>query len=118
MKKIIILLFVLCLNLNLNSVSAYTYTENDKNMFYDAFLEGYFTEMEKSVNQLNIEQIKKEKFMNELKLKTKKQDLINSSWSCIKKYPLEQIVSASVICTSDWASKQTEINKELFKLLR
>ena len=35
-----------------NSVFAYNYTENDKNMFYDAFLDGYFTEMQKVINNL------------------------------------------------------------------
>lgn len=101
-----------------NPIYAFDYTAEDKNMFYSAFLDGYFAEMQKAVNQLNIDQSKKDSFMDELKKRTNKQELINSSWNCIQKYPLQQIVSASVICTSDWAGKQTQQNKDLFELLK
>ncbi len=115
MKKLSYLLLILICT---NPVFAFNYTEEDKNMFYDAFLDGYITEMQKTVDQLEIEQAKKDKIMTEIKKQTKKQDLINSSWGCIQKYPIEQIVSASVICTSDWTNKQSERNKNLFKLLK
>ena len=97
---------------------AFQYCEEDKNMFYDAFLDGYFTEMEKTVDKLNIEQEKKDKFIASLKQRTNKTDLINSSWNCIQSYPIEQIVAASVICTSDWTNKQAEENKDLLDLLK
>lgn len=97
---------------------AYKYSEQDKDMFYSAFLEGYFTEMEKAVEKLDVPQEKKDKFMLELKRKTNKQELVNSSWSCIEKYPINQIVSASVICTSDWTNRQTEKTKDLFDYLK
>lgn len=115
MKKFSYLLLILICT---NPVFAFNYTEEDKNMFYDAFLDGYITEMQKTVDQLEIEQEKKDKIMAAIKKQTKKQDLINSSWGCIQKYPIEQIVSASVICTSDWTNKQSERNKNLFKLLK
>lgn len=115
MKKLSYLLLIL---ICANPVFAFKYSEQDKNMFYDAFLDGYITEMQKTVDQLEIEQEKKDKLINEIKKQTKKQDLINSSWACIQSYPIEQIVSASVICTSDWTNKQAEKNKNLFKMLK
>lgn len=118
MKIITLTILGLVLISALNPAMAYKYTDEDKNMFYDAFLDGYFTEMQKSVNQLEIDQSKKTLFMSELKKRTNKHELINSSWSCIQKYPLQQIVPASVICTSEWTNKQTEKNKDLFELLK
>lgn len=115
MKKFIYLLLILICT---NPVFAFNYSEEDKYMFYDAFLDGYITEVTKSVNQMEIEQDKKDKFLSEFKSKIDKQDLINSSWSCIQKYPIQQIVSASVFCTSDWTNKQFERNKDLFELLK
>ncbi len=102
----------------INSAFAFTYSNSDKDMFYEAFLEGYFTEMEKSVNQLDIEPEKKTEFLSALKKRTNKQDLINSSWNCIQNYPISQIVAASVICTTEWTSLQFENNKDLFELLK
>lgn len=104
--------------LNFNPVFAFNYNETDKHMFYDAFLDGYFTEMAKSIDQMDIDESKRERLMNAIKKQTNKQELINSSWDCIQKYPIEQIVPASVICTSDWTKKQTIKNKNLFKLLK
>ncbi len=115
MKKLSYLFLIL---ICANPVFAFNYSEEDKNMFYDAFLDGYITEMQKTVDQLEIEQEKKDKLMSAIKKQTKKQELINSSWKCIQDYPIEQIVSASVICTADWTEKQTEKNKNLFKLLK
>ncbi len=114
--KCFILLMII--TLSINSAFAYKYSEQDKEKFYNAFLEGYYTEMEKSVNKLNIDQSKKTKFMTELKKRTNKEDLINSSWSCIQKYPIQHIVPASVICTAEWTTHQTERNKDLFELLK
>lgn len=111
-------IFFIIFLLTANSVFAYNYTENDKNMFYDAFLDGYFTEMQKVINNLEIDQTKKDKFMTELKKNVNKQELIKSSWDCIKKYPIKQIISASVICTVDWNKSQENKNKELFELLK
>lgn len=110
--------WLIILAFNFNTVFAFNYNEADKNMFYDAFLDGYFTEMAKSVSQMDIEESKKEKLMNAIRKQTDKQELINSSWGCIQKYPIDQIVPASVICTSDWTKKQTIKNKDLFKLLK
>ncbi len=115
MKNIKFLFLILLLNFN--PVWAFNYSENDKNMFYDAFIDGYVTEMAKTVNQLDIEQSKKDNFIAALKKNINKKDLMNSSWTCIKSYPIEQIVSASVICTSEWTSKQAKKNKELLSLL-
>ncbi len=115
LKILIILLFTVNVSV---FTYAFEYCEEDKNMFYNAFLEGYFTEMEKAVNKLEIEQVKKDKFLSSLKQRTNKTDLINSSWTCIQSYPIEQIVAASVICTSDWTNKQFEENKDLFDLLK
>ncbi len=115
--KIFKLLFLTLIITTFNPVFAFNYTEEDKRMFYDAFIDGYITEMTKTVNQLNIEQEKKDKFTTELKKTINKKELINSSWSCIQSYPIEQIVSASVICTMDWTSRQTQKNKKLFNML-
>lgn len=106
-------LLVLVLLLNLTPVWAFNYSEEDKNMFYDAFIDGYVAEMAKTVSQLDIEQSKKDKFIPELKQTINKKDLMKSSWDCIEKYPIQQIVSASVICTSDWTNRQAEKNKKL-----
>ncbi len=108
----------LVFSLSVNISYAYKYTEKDKDMFYNAFLDGYFTEMEKSVAKLNIDQAKKTQFMTQLKQRTNKQDLIKSSWDCIQKYPIQHIVPASVICTADWTQTQSEKNKELFEMLK
>ena len=110
--------WILIFALNFNSVLAFNYNETDKEMFYDAFLDGYFTEITKSVNKMDIEQSKKDKLVETIKKQTNKQELINSSWACIQKYPIQQIVPASVICTSTWTQKQALKNKELFNLIK
>ncbi len=97
---------------------AFKYSENDKQMFYDAFLDGYYTEMQKSIDKLDIEQEKKDKFMAALKKNTNKQELINLSWDCIKTYSIKQIISAAVICTQDWNKVQRARNKDLFEMLK
>ncbi len=116
MKKLIICIFFIILNFDI--CLAFEYTEEDKNMFYDAFLDGYFLEMAKIVNKLDIESDKKEKYMNTLKESINRQELVNSSWDCIKKYPIQQIVTASVVCTSDWNDKQVIKNKKLYEMLK
>ena len=100
-----------------NTAFAYNYTDNDKNMFYDAFLEGYFTEMQKNINNLDITPQQKENFMTALKENINRQELINSSWSCIEKYPIRQIITASVVCTYDWNNKQALFYKQLYNLM-
>ncbi len=115
MRKIFTLLLFLIF---VNPAFAFEYTENDKVMFYNAFLDGYFTEMQKSINNLQIEQSRKDKLMSELKANTNRQELINSSWGCIQKYPIQQIVSAAVLCTTEWNGKQISQNKELYDLLK
>lgn len=118
MKKMI---FFICSSIILSSLNisfAFEYSQEDKDIFYDAFLDGYFTEIEKSVNKLNIEQEKKDLFMQNLKKRINRNELINSSWECINKFPIEQIVEASVICTSSWSQKQNENNKDLFNMLK
>lgn len=102
----------------INQAFAFEYSENDKNMFYDAFIDGYIAELSKAVNKLDIDKTKKSEFINELKSKINKDELINSSWNCITKYPIEQIVAASVICTTDWSKTQNEKNKEIMKSLK
>lgn len=116
MKKVIF--FVLFLMYLSNNCFAYQYCENDKIMFYDAFLDGYITEMKKNIAKLNVEQEKKDKFISLLQKRIDREYLIKSSWDCIQKYPVQQIVSASVICTTEWNEKQTETNKDLFDLLK
>ena len=118
MKKIILFIFLSIIFSSLNTSVAFEYTQEDKDIFYDAFLEGYFTEMEKSINNLNIEQEKKDNFIQNLKERTNRNELINSSWSCIQKFPIEKIIEASVICTSSWTQKQIENNKDLFDMLK
>ncbi len=118
MKKITYFIILIGILINFNYAYAYKYSEEDKEMFYNAFLEGYFTETEKSVNNLNIDASKKAQFLKELKQRIDKTELINSSWSCIQKYPIQQIVAASVICTADWNKSQTEKNKDLFEMLK
>ncbi len=110
--------WILIFALNCNSVFAFNYTETDKEMFYDAFLDGYFTEIAKSINKLDIEQSQKDKLVKTIKQQTNKQELINSSWACIQKYPIQQIVPASVICTSDWTQKQALKNQNLFNSIK
>lgn len=114
-KTIIFALFLMCLS---NNCFGYTYCEDDKRMFYDAFLDGYITEMKNSVAKLEIDQEKKDKFISLLQKRIDREYLIKSSWDCIQKYPVQQIVSASVICTTEWNEKQTETNKDLFDLLK
>ncbi len=110
--------WILIFALNFNSVLAFNYTETDKEMFYDAFLDGYFTEITKSVNQMDIEQSKKDRIVETIKQQTNKQELINSSWACIQKYPIQEIVPASVICTSDWTQKQALKNRNLLNSIK
>ncbi len=115
MRKIFTLLLFLIF---VTPVFAFEYSENDKTMFYNAFLDGYFTEMQKSINNLKIEQSRKDKLMSDLKANTNRQELMSSSWDCIQKYPIQQIVSAAVICTTEWNDKQISKNKELYDLLK
>ncbi len=114
----IFILLIFFFFFNFNPAIGFNYTEEDKNLFYEAFIDGYLTEMTKAVNQLEIEQTKKDKFISSLKQNINKKDLINSSWNCIQSYPIEQIVTASVICTYEWTNSQTQKNKKLFELLK
>ena len=102
----------------LNISLAFDYSEEDKNLFYNSFIEGYICEMTKIINQIDMEQSKKDKFLAELKKQINKEELVNSSWDCIKKYPINDIVSASVTCTADWSNKQIEKNKKLFSSIK
>ena len=114
-KYILFLVFISVINY---SVKAFEYTEEDKNIFYDAFVEGYMQKMSETINSLDIEQAKKDKIIDEFAKQINKTDLINSSWNCIRKYPVNAIVQASVECTQDWRVKQSKINQELFKKIK
>lgn len=118
MKMIKILLVFFFIIGSMNSVFAFKYCDEDKTLFYDAFLDGYITEMRKSVDKLNVDETKKEKFMYLLEKKINREYLVKSSWDCIQKYPISQIVSASVICTADWNKMQMQKNQELYKILK
>ena len=121
MQKIFSKIFsgiLFCLIFTVNFAAAFEYNENDKNMFYNAFIDGYVAEMTKSIEKLNIDEKKKKEFISKLKSQIDKQELINSSWKCITKYPIEQIVAASVICTADWNKMQNEKNKSLLEILK
>ncbi|MBQ9246323.1 hypothetical protein IJ182_08665 [bacterium] len=116
MKKI--LLLILCVFLSNNISFAYNYSEEDKNMFYDSFIEGYIEQMTNSINNLAIDQNKKDTFIKEFVKLINRNELIDSSWSCIQKYPVNDIVSASITCTSNWTTQQTEKNKKLFESIK
>ena len=114
MKKILfILLFCTA-----NTCFAFEYTDDDRDMFYDAFIEGYIQEMTNSINALNIDETKKHQFLKEFISQINRNDLINSSWNCIKNYPINEIVKASVVCTQDWSKQQTEKSKILFEKIK
>lgn len=115
MKYFLTFLFIFS---SLNISWAFDYSLEEKNLFYDSFIEGYISEMTKIINQTDMEQSKKDKFLTEFKKQINKDELINSSWDCIKKYPINDIVSASVTCTSDWSNKQIEKNKKLFSSIK
>lgn len=114
--KLFLILYICILSTGI--VQAHKYGEEDKTMFYNAFIDGYITEMQKSVDKLDVEQEKKDKFMYLLKENIDKKFLIKSSWKCIQKFPIEQIVPASILCTSEWNKKQSEKNKDLFEVLK
>lgn len=117
--RIISLFFTLIIYvLSVNTTFAHKYGEDDKNMFYDAFIDGYILEMQKTIDKLDVEQEKKDKFMTLLKENIDKKYLMKSSWNCIQKFPIEQIVTASILCTSDWNKRQSEKNKDLFEVLK
>ncbi len=111
MKK----LFIIYLLLFTNTAFAFNYSDEDKNIFYDAFIEGYMQKISETVNSLDMEQTKKDIIINEFAKQIDKTDLMNSSWDCIKKYPINDIVKASVECTQDWTAKQAKIHQQIFK---
>lgn len=106
-----------CLNC-INNAFAYEYSESDKQMFYNAFIDGYIIEMQKVIDTLDVEETKKDKFMQTLKNNIDEDYLKKSSWECIKKFPVESIVSASILCTAEWNKKQSEKNQKLFETLK
>ena len=87
-------------------------------MFYNAFIDSYIIQMQKVIDELDIEQSKKDLFMQKLTKEIDKEYLIKSSWGCIQKFPIENIVQASILCTSEWNKKQSEKNKKLFEELK
>ena len=116
MKKIFKLFILFFLFSNI--AFAFEYSENDKEIFYDSFIDGYIEQMTIAVNSLDIEQAKKEKFLKEFIKNINKQNLINSSWGCITKYPIKDIVTASVVCTQEWTENQTVQNKKIFEAIK
>ncbi len=96
----------------------FNYTDEDKDAFYDAFIEGYIESTIKELDKYNTDNSVKEKFERELRSKINKKELINSSWNCIKQYPLNDIISATVICTYDWTKRQTIINREIYNSIK
>ena len=110
MKKLIILVLIIFLG---NYSFGFDYTEEDKKMFYDAFLNGYIDGMTDSISSSTLSQEKKEKFLTEFKKQINKDELIDFSWACIKKYPVTEIVSAALVCTSGWIDIQAARNKKL-----
>ncbi|MBQ3641695.1 hypothetical protein II906_07225 [bacterium] len=118
MKKIKLITLFLFFVFSFSPSFAFKYCNNDKTLFYDAFIDGYLTEMQKNVDKLDINAEKKTQFMYLIKKSLDKDYLIKSSWDCIQTYPIQQIVSASVICTMDWQNKQSQSNSDLFELLK
>ena len=118
MKRLKILLSMCFIFFVSNTVLANQYSEEDKQLFYNAFIDSYIMEMQKVVDSLNIEQSKKDLFIKNLKKDIDKDYLIKSSWDCIQKFPIESIVQASILCTSDWNKKQSEKNKRHFEMLK
>ena len=118
MKKLrICLLFIIYFFLS-NNVFCFQYTEEDKQLFYDAFINSYISEMQRIVEDLDVEQNKKDLFMQNLKKDIDREYLMKSSWDCIQKFPIESIVQASILCTSAWNKKQSEKNKRRFEMLK
>lgn len=115
MKKILIIFCFLAVS---DIAYSFEYTDNDRDMFYDAFIEGYVQEMTKAVKNLNIDENKKEIFLKEFIKQINKTELINSSWQCIQKYPVNQIITASVVCTQDWNKMQTEKSRKIFEEIK
>ena len=116
MKKIFILIMLMLVTVNI--AFGFNYSDEDKNMFYDAFIDGYIEQMTNKINALDIEQQKKESIITEFKKLINKTELINSSWNCIQKYPINDIVSASINCTAEWTANQSEKNKKLLQSIK
>ncbi len=116
MKKILLcfVLFIIVSDIS----PAFDYTEEDKNLFYDSFTEGYIEQITKAVQAAEIDDNKKNKFISEFPKIIDRNELINSSWECIKKYPINEIVQASITCTAGWTQNQTEKNKALFNAIK
>lgn len=118
MKNLNIFLFFLFYCLFTNNAFCSQYNYMDKQMFYNAFIDSYIMEMQKVVDDLDIEQNKKELFMQNLKKDIDRDYLIKSSWDCIQKFPVENIVQASILCTSEWNKMQSEKNMKRFNMLK
>lgn len=118
MKTLKIYLFFIFYLLLSNNTFCSQYTEEDKQLFYDAFINSYINEMQRIVENLNVEQTKKDLFMQNLKNNIDRDYLIKSSWDCIQKFPVESIVKASILCTSTWNKKQSEKTKNYFEELK
>ena len=116
MKRIffIILAFII----GANTSFGFNYTDDDRDAFYDAFIEGYIERTIKELDKYNVDSTKKERFEQELRAQINKKDLINSSWQCIKQYSLDEIIPATVICTYDWTKRQTIKNRELYNSIK
>lgn len=114
MKKLILLLLIIY---SCNCSFGFEYTEADKEMFYNAFINGYIDGMTDSILSSSLSQEKKEKFLTEFKKQINRDELINSSWDCIKKYPITEIVSAALECTSGWSNSQAAKNVKLLEKL-
>ena len=114
MKKIIILMLFI---FSCNSAFSFEYSETDKEMFYNSFLNGYIDGMTDTILASSLSKEKQQKYISEFKKQINRDELINSSWDCIKSYPVKEIVSAAVTCTSEWTDKQAAKNKKLLETL-
>ncbi len=114
MKKILFFILVI---MTCNSSLAYNYSDADKEMFYNSFINGYIDGMTDYITASALPQDKKDKFLTEFKKLINREELINSSWTCIEKYSIKEIVSAAITCTEDWTDRQAARNKKLLESL-
>ncbi len=120
MKKIFILVISLVI-LGLPALSS-EYTAQDKKAFYDNFLKGLFWGMEQSLSQQNIPDQKIKNYVNAMKKKVNRQQLENSTWPCVSKYTIDEMMSQSDTvtqeCFAKWATEYYTKNQNLIELLK
>lgn len=119
MKKFLVLI---CAFLIFTSSSVFAYSEQEKKLFYDGFVLGFFGELPKSLVANGHSRDKAYKYTVALKARLNRQQLEQQTWGCISQYGVVEIKARekelAAKCFGPWVTKFMNNNSDLYQLLK